>query len=84
MPRYAGDCSEYDDYSDGYFAERKEIERLERINAKLLAACEQAKTLLDALRLDNGVGHLLSATQKRTYRAVDEQIQAALAAAKGE
>ena len=71
--------------SDTRKAQEARTEPIERLCERwdgLVEACERSKTLLDALRLDHGVGHLLSATQQQTYRAVDEQIQAALAGAK--
>jgi len=37
----------YEQYQDDYWADRKEIERLQGINAELLAACKAAKLYLD-------------------------------------
>jgi hypothetical protein len=41
-------------------------------------ALESAATLLRGLRLDNGVGRLLSEQERRIYRAIEELVNEAL------
>lgn len=41
----------------------------------LLAACKLAKQLLDALRLESGIGNYLTDPEKETFRFVDETLQ---------
>ena len=47
----------------------------------LLAACEAARALLDALRLESGVGHILPGPVKELYEATDALLQDAIAKA---
>lgn len=50
--------------------------------SSLMAACEQASLLLDALRLENDVASILAPGEKSNYRYVDEQIKTAISEAK--
>lgn len=49
----------------------------------MLEALEDAKQLLDALRMDSGVGEILTDSQRELYAAIDAKITAAIAKAKG-
>lgn len=49
---------------------------------ELLEAAIDAKQLLDALRMDSGVGEILTDSQRELYQAIDAKISAAIAKAK--
>jgi len=49
----------------------------------LLAACELAKELLDALRLDSGIGKVLHDYERDAFKHTDEKLTAAIAKAEG-
>ena len=51
---------------------------------ELLEALEDCAQLLEALRLDNAVGDILSPSQKRAYKAVADRAGATIAKARGE
>jgi hypothetical protein len=59
-------------------------QRAEEINAVLLEACKAAKQLLDALRMDNNVGEILTDQERELYRAIDERITATIAKAEAD
>ena len=50
----------------------------------MLEALEDAKQLLDALRMDSGVGEILTDSQRELYAASDAKIIAAITKAKGQ
>lgn len=50
---------------------------------ELLDALKDAKQLLDALRMDSGVGEILTDSQRELYQAVDAKVTSAIAKAEG-
>jgi hypothetical protein len=57
---------------------RMEVEDLIVKNAKLRAALGHTSTLLNALRMDNNIGAILSEQQKEAYKFVDDLVKVAL------
>ena len=51
---------------------------------ELLEACELASVLLDALRIESGVGNILNEPEKENFQWVDDKLKAALAKTWGE
>ena len=51
---------------------------------ELLEACQNAKQLLDALRMDSGIGDILTESQRELYQSIDAKLTAAIAKATGE
>lgn len=50
----------------------------------LLIACELAKSLLEALRIDHNVGQLLAPGYEESYKSIEDHLETAIAKAKGE
>ena len=55
---------------------------IDEING-LLDALIDAKQLLDALRMDSGIGEILTDSQRELYQAVDAKVTTTIAKAKG-
>lgn len=55
------------------------FEKLEKQNEEMLTVLKQVSTLLDALRMDNAVGYILTKPQKEIYKNVDEMVKRVIA-----
>ena len=61
---------------------RKEVEH--SVAPELLEALEKASELLDALRIESGIGNSLTEPEKETYKFIDDKVKAVIAKARGE
>lgn len=78
------DAESYENIKRLLVLERQsEIDALRASNAELREALEKASKLLEALRMDSGVGNILGSPEKEIYASIEMEINNILAKQEG-